>query len=456
MEEMKVQVSDWTETQKKVVVEIPADRVKPEVEKRYKSVAKKVHIKGFRPGKAPLSLIKNLYGRVIEEEVAQNLINETFKEVLESEQIKPLAQADLEEFHYTEDGGLAYTTIVEVAPEFEVTGYKGMELKAPKPDKPIEEAVQEYLDRLRAENVEYISIDESLSEGLIAVLDAFLIDPATGQIDMGNSIKGIESEIGSGDFDPNVERQLIGMKPGEKWIIEATFGEESAPVESWKGKTVKLEIHLREILKKELPELNDKFAKDLGFESLEELKQVTREKIERDREAFRREYLGRQIKQKLLETHNIPVPKKAVKSKVEEEIANLDLQLRRQGIRLPDSFLNSTESRERMEPEAEVEVKYELILDRIAQKEQITLSEEEEREIIDSLARMINVNTEDIRDKITQHPYFDKLKRYRLHSKVLDWVMENAVIVENADSESDSAAASSDEHKEESQKDFQE
>lgn len=457
MEEMKVQVNDWTETQKKVIVEIPADRVQPEVEKRFKSVAKKARIKGFRPGKAPVSLIKSLYGKIIEEEVAQDLINETFKEVLASQQIKPLSQADVEEFHYTEDGGFAYTTIVEVAPEFDVTGYKGMELTAPKPDKPIEEALQDYLEKLRKENEEFIDVDESLSEGLIAVLDAFVIDPTTGQIDEENSITGLNCKIGSGEFDLNVERQLIGMKPGEKWIIEASFDQDDAIMESWKGKTLKLEIHLREVLRTELPELNDKFAKDLGFESLEELTRVSREKIETNRQAQRKDFLEKQIRQKLLELHNVPVPRKAVRDKVEEQIRNLDLQFRRHGIRLPDSVLKSRESKERMEPEAEIEVKYELILDKIAKKEGISLSEEEEREIVESVARMIKVDAEDVQNTLTKHPYFDKLRQYKLNEKVIDWLIENAIIVENATPESGEVAESTASQTiEESRQDFQE
>jgi len=432
---MRIQVSDWTETQKKVTVEIPASEVQPEIEKRYRLVAKKAHIKGFRPGKAPISLIKSLYGKAIEGEVAQEFINKTFPEALETQQIKPLAQADLEDFHYTEEGALIYTTTVEVAPPFEAVGYKGIELEAFKEIKSIDELLEEELEKIRNENAEYVSLkNESVSEGLVAVCDIKRADIATynsKEEEEENHLRDIEIEVGKGAFSQEVERQIIGMKPGETWLLELTFGDD-APVEAWQNQTVKLEIYLKEVLKKQLPDLNDDFAKEVGFSSLNELKDSIRKRLEKMREDSRRYFLETQVQRKLLELHNFPLPEKAVQRKIEEQISNLRFQFERQGIRLPAEIFRSAESKERMKPEAEMALKLDLIVDKIAQQEGITLSQEEEQEIVDLLVKMFGDSGENMREEIIKHPYFEKLKEAKLYEKTMSWIIENAVIVENS------------------------
>jgi|GEM_PF-756875 trigger factor len=434
---MRVQVSDWTETQKKVTVEIPANEVQPEIEKRYRQVAKKAYIKGFRPGKAPISLIKSLYGKAIEGEVAQDFINKTFPEVLETQQIKPLAQADLEDFHYTEEGGLVYITTVEVPPSFEATGYKGIELEAPRELKAIDELLEEELERLRNENAAYVHLkNESVAEGLVAVCDITRSDMATGHSeedlqDGEKELQDMEIEVGSGKFNSEIERQIIGMKPGETWLLEITFGDD-APVKTWCNQTVKLEITLKEILKKQLPDLNDDLAKEIGYSSLDELKEALRNRIEKMREDNRRYFLETQVQKKLIEIHNFPLPEKAVERKIEEQISNLRLQFERQGIRLPAEVFQSAESKERMKPEAEMALKLDLIMDKIAQQEGITLSQEEEQEIVDSLVKMLGDSGENMREEIPKHPYFEKLKEAKLYEKTMNWIIENAVIVENS------------------------
>lgn len=441
---MKIQVSDWTETQKRVVVEIPAEKVQPEIDRRYRSVAKKAHIKGFRPGRAPVSLIKSLYGGVIQEEVAQKFIDETFSEVLESQQLKPIAQSDLEEFHYTEDGDLVYTVVVYVTPEFEVSGYKGMELRAPKQQKSVDEMIEEEINRIRRENAEYISIDESLSDGLIALCDIRRIDKSQEEKVEGDDLNDTEFEIGSGEFNPDIERQMIGMKPGEKWILELSFGE-NAPSRRWENQSVRLEIHLKDVLKRKLPEPNDELARLLGYSSFEDLREELKSNIEKRLESEKKYFLERQIRSKLLEMHNFQVPEKAVQQSIEEKISNIKLQFSRQGIRLPDHIFKSSESKERLRPEAEIEIKYEIILDRIAAREGITLSPEEEKEIIESVVKTIGEGDEAIREKIVKHPYFERLKRYRLHEKVGQWIVENAVIVEEEEESKNSSYESSEE-----------
>jgi trigger factor len=433
---MRVQVSDWTETQKKVTVEIPASEVQPEIAKRYKLIAKKAHIKGFRPGKAPISLIKSLYGKAIEGEVAQDLINKTFPQALETQQIRPLAQADLEDFHYTEEGALVYVTTVEVAPSFEATGYKGMELEAPKETKSIDELLEEELEKLRNENAEYVPLNESVAEGLVAVCDIKRTDvPADHSKEEATEeneyLQDMEIEVGAGEFSPEIERQIIGMKPGETWVLEITFGD-NAPLKAWSNQTVKLEITLKDVLKKKLPELNDDFAKELGHSSLEELKNSLRKRLEEMRKDTRRYFLETQVQKKLLELHDFPLPEKAVLRKIEEQLSSLRLQFERQGIRLPAEVFRSTESKERMKPEAEMALKLDIIMDRIAQQEGITLSQEEEQEIVDSLVKMLGDSGESMREEIPKHPYFEKLKEAKLYEKTMNWIIENAVIVENS------------------------
>jgi trigger factor len=178
--------------------------------------------------------------------------------------------------------------------------------------------------------------------------------------------------------------------------------------------------------------LNVDFAKELGHSSLEELKNSLRKRLEEMRKDTRRYFLETQVQKKLLELHDFPLPEKAVLRKIEEQLSNLRLQFERQGIRLPAEVFRSTESKERMKPEAEMALKLDIIMDRIAQQEGITLSQEEEQEIVDSLVKMLGDSGESMREEIPKHPYFEKLKEAKLYEKTMNWIIENAVIVENS------------------------
>jgi len=127
---MKVSVSDLSPTQKKLQVVVPAEQVQPELDKRYLELAKKVRLKGFRPGKIPRGIIKNYYGKSIESEVSSQFVHSSYPQALEESSLKPLAEAEIEELSFADDGTFTYSALVEVCAPFVIEGYKGLEVSA--------------------------------------------------------------------------------------------------------------------------------------------------------------------------------------------------------------------------------------------------------------------------------------------------------------------------------------
>ncbi len=433
---MKVSVSDWSETQKKVTVEIPPERVQPQVERVYRDFSAKVRIKGFRQGKVPRSVIKGFYGKQIEAEVAQDLIDKTFSEALESQHIKPLAQAELESFSYHEDGGLLYTAIVEVMPTFEARGYVGMELKKP-PFKPVDDAeIAGELERLRKERAEFVVLEgQAAEDGLTVICSLSPLDEG-GEVVQDKVLRDVEVTIGMGEFHSELERSLIGLKADESRDVEVSF-DETAPEPSWRGKRMRLRVSVGDVGRRTLPDLDDAFAKDVGYESLDTLRRDIQERLEKARVERQKDILRRQIETTLLEKHDLPIPEKTLAQMIERQISDVEMMLYRQGVRFPEDLFKTDKMRDSVRPKAERVVKLEMILDKIAAQEGIRLTDEEEREIVTSLARVLRIPEEEAEAKAKGSHLWERLTGEKLRAKVFDWIESHAVIVEAPPEERD-------------------
>ncbi len=423
----KVSISDWNETQKKVTVELPPSEVQSEIDNRYREIAKTVKIKGFRPGKVPRSIIKSYYGKVIESEVAQDLINRTFSEVIEAHKIKPLAEADLENYEYREEGSFVYTVIVDVAPSFEAVGYKGMELKKPLYGPVDDDTILSELERLRREHASFEIIeDQAVEESITAIVDLKLVKE-DGEEEL--LLEDFTVTCGEGGLYLQIEKGIVGLKAGESKVFSVTF-EDVAPREDLKGKTVNIKVEVKSVGKRVFPEIDDNLAKDYGYESLESLKEAIRNRIEEERKERTKAILLGQIEKKLLEMHNIPVPQKAVLGEVNSRINDLEIQFLRQGIQIPKDAFRNERFVANIKPSAEETVKLRIILEKIAEQEGISISEEDENEIIANLSKVLRMPESEVREKVKNTVVFERMKDNRLRQKVLEFIENNATIVE--------------------------
>ncbi len=443
---MKVSVSDVSATQKRLTVEVPAEAVQQELNKKYRELAKRVRIKGFRPGKVPKNILKAYYGKAIDNEVAQEFIEKTFPDVLDKEGIKPLAEADLEDFSYRDDGSLKYSAIVEVAPSFEAKGYKEIELKKGKSREISEDDVERELESIAESSASLETLEDAeVKEGHVVTVD---ITPyIDGEVVEEYVEEDIYIEVGKDTlYHPDFSKYLLGARIGDTCEFEITYStSDEAPTEEWVGKTVKFYVDINNIARKELPEINDEFAKNLGFDSLDKLKEEIKGRLEKQIEEEERKYIREQIDAKLLESNDIPIPEKAVLKEIESEIKNIEMQLLRQGI---NHKFDDPGVRERLKPSAELSIKLRIIMDKIAEQENITLSPEEEEEIYNQLASILKVSADEARSRFEKSSLFDKMKANKIREKVYEFIEKHARFVEASEESKEDASETIEEKKE--------
>ncbi len=424
--ELNVSVVDLSANQKKIQVEIPAEKVRKEVEARYRDLAKTVRIKGFRPGKVPKSIIKSYFGKDIEHEISSKFIQETFPEALRETDLKPLAEADVSESHFEDNGPFSYTAVVEVCPPFQVEGYRGMELKKTDPEIPGEQVDAE-LEKIREQHAQLRSLDEErpAREGDVLVVDF------TPYIDGEPFEKGAAqdylAEIGKNSIHPQFDENLVGHAPGETVTFEVDYPED-APTPEIQGKTVQFQVHIKELKEKELPELNDELAKTTGqHDTLEGLRQSIREKLLKQQEDQAKSALRQQINEELLAKVELELPEKALDREVDRLIGNLQHQFQSQGLQVDASRFDTPTIRAEYRPQAALNLKQKLIFQQIASQENLELSEEEVEEIFQQIAMYARMDLEKVKRDFSDSVLVQQSKEAKLQEKVFQLIEESAV-----------------------------
>jgi trigger factor len=366
--EIKVKVLERKGCQAVLAVTVPADEVSAAVEEAYKDVQRQARMPGFRPGKAPMELIrKNFHGQAVEHGI-NNLLRETVHHALEQEKIVPLTVPSVDKVDFHEGKPMKYEVKVECPPEVVLKSYTGLPLSKPaRPDAAAE--LEKRLDGLRENNAKLApSTDETVLDKHFvladyeATLDGKPVDGGKAQDQM--------IEIAAPQSMSGLNEGLKGMKKGETKDIPVQFPAEH-PSKLLAGKTVDFKVTLKDIKEKQVPAADDEFAKDLGLESLAALKERLAKNLESETIRKEREALEKQVIEALLERHPFEVPP----SQVEERAAHLTERLKSflmsQGASEADWTANQAKMTEKNRPEAEKQVRTSYLLVEIAKKEKI-------------------------------------------------------------------------------------
>lgn len=435
---MNVSVTDLSPSQKKLRVEVPASRVQEEFEVKYRDLAKKAKIKGFRPGKVPRSIIKSYYGKAVEHELSSQFIQETFPEALKETDLKPLTQADVSESTFEDDGSFSYTALVDICPPFELPDYDGLKLYKPAPEV-TDEQVDNELDRLRQGHAQLRAVEPErpVRDGDVAVID--FIPSIDGKPFEKGKTRDYMVEVGKGTLHPDFDKHLVDHNRGDDFSFEIDYPED-APTREIAGKKVRFDVTIKEIKEKEVPELNDEFAQSLGnaqFETLDALKNEIRGqflKREEDRISAR---LNEQITEKLLRQIQFEVSSTVVDRESEKMVENLKFQFERQGIPFDSARFNSPELRAGYRAQAEKNVRSRLILDKIAQAEQLTLNEDEMADVFRDVGRSFGVDPEKVKKEFADSTLVEEAKERKLEEKVLEMIQARATYVETPEEAQD-------------------
>ena len=428
--ELNVSVVDLSANQKKIQVEIPAEKVRKEIEVRYRDLAKKVRIKGFRPGKVPRSVIKSYFGKNIEDEVSAQFIQETFPEALRETSLKPLTEANVSESRFDDNGGFFYSAVVDVCPPFQVEGYRGMALdKAPVTV--TEEQVAEELEILRDRQAQLRTVDEDrpIQEGDVVVMD-FMPYMDGKAYERGAAVDHME-EMGKPAVHPEFDKNLLGHRPGDVVTFELDYPE-NAPNPEVSGKRIEFKVTIKDIKEKEVPPMDDDLARAVGkFETLDELKTSVREKLLKREEDQAKAKRQEQIMQELMKKVTLDLSDNAVEREVTRLVGNLQNQFLSQGLKIETAKLDSPSIRAEYRPQAVSNLTQKLIIEQIARQENIELSEDEIEEIYRHIALYARMDVKRVKEEFADSILMEQSKYGRLQEKVLQ-IIEDAAVFDTA------------------------
>ena len=416
----------------KVTSKITVDNNKFEeaVNKAYNKTKGKYNIPGFRKGKAPKVVIETQYGKgVFYNDAIDMLFPEVYPEAIKELNIDPIDRPDLDIEEISKDNGLVMVVNVEVKPEFELGAYKGIEIS--KVDNTVsEEDVEARLNEMVNRNARLTSVeDKALENGDTAVIDFEGFE--NGVAFEGGKGENYNLVIGSNTFIPGFEDQLVGKKAGEEVEVNVTFPE-TYHAENLAGKPVVFNVKVNDVKVKEVPALDDEFAKDTTeFETLAELRADVKAKLEEQAKNAADAEMRNALVEKVSANTEVEVPEAMVQHQIDNMLMELNYQLQYQGLNL-EQLLQMTgrgldELREERRADAERLVKSSLVLEAIAEKENVEANDADVDAELEKMAAMYNMEVEKIKSSLRETDIEDIKGQIKIR-KTLDLLVENATI----------------------------
>lgn len=410
----------------KFEVKVEADKFKEALTRAYKKNIKKFNVPGFRKGKVPMNVVKKYYGvEVLLEDAVNFSIEGSYAEALKENNVRPVDFPKVEVVQAEEGKDLIYTAEVIVYPEVELGEYKGLNVEK-KTYEVTEEEVSAKLKEMQEKNARVEVKEGAIENGNIAVIDF------KGFID-GVAFEGGEGhdyslEIGSGSFIDNFEEQLVGAKVGDKVEVNVTFPENYGKQEL-NGKPAKFEVEVKEVKAKELPVLDDEFAKEVSeFETLEALKEDTTKKLEEANTARAEREYEEAILRAVVENAKMDIPAVMVEQEIDRMVQNLAQRLQYQGLTLEQYFqftgTDAEKMREYMKENAETKVKTELVLEALQKAEKMEVLDEELKEKASEVSKLYGANDEKMVELLLQNQR-EALVADVMTSKVINFLKEN-------------------------------
>lgn len=410
-------------------IAIGSEEFEKAVETAYRKNKNRVNVPGFRKGKAPRSFIEKMYGEgFFYEEAVNSIYPAAYIAAVDEAGIEPVDRADIEITEVSKEKGVTFTATVTVKPEVEVSNYKNIAAAKRKieiTDKEIESEIQ----RLRERNARMVDVDDRpVEKGDNVVIDF------TGYVD-GETFEGGSAEkfpltIGSNQFIPGFEDQVIGHNVGEEFDITVTFPEDYQ-AEELRGQSTVFKIKLHEIKTRELPEVDDEFVKDVSeFDTLDELKADLSKKLTERGERAAQEDFENQLIDTVIGNMTAEIPSCMIESSIDEMVQNFEYRLQMQGLDINTYLqyvgMNMEAFRKTFAEQAEKQVKIRLALEKIGQMENLEASEEETAAKYEELAKSYNMELDRIKKLIPE----SDVKKDVISQKAIDLVRETAIVTE--------------------------
>ena len=418
---MLLNFTDVSPIKKIVEVEIPADLISAESNRVTTEFGRQAKIPGFRPGKIPANVVRNRFAKEIQEEVMSRLLPRTFRDAIADRGLEPVGDPHLEHIDaFVEGAPVKYKAEFEVKPHFELGEYRGIEVDEPKVEV-TETDVESMIERLRDQASAYRpETERGLEEGDFAVID-MTSTPADGEPkqDSGHFKLGDEAM-------PELQDALRGKKAGESAAFEKTYGDD-AQNEAWRGKSVNHEVTLKEIRVQEKPDVNDEFAKSVGgWDTVAQMRETIEGDIRRHREMEAARTKRNQIGETLTDAHHFDLPDALVEEELGKSLNNYARYLASQGVDLEKAEIDWRKIGADFRPEAVKRVKRSLILEAIAKKESLVVSDVEVDAEIRRAANEGGREFADVKHRLKHDGGYEALRASLAQEKALEIVVRES------------------------------
>ena len=431
---MEVNITDLSPCKKQLRIEIDAETVNAKFDAVAKDFRRHAHLPGFRQGKAPLANVMRSYGDKIGEEAKRTLMSDSYAKALKENKLRPVIMPEVEELQFGHGKPFQYLATLEVTPAFEMPEYIGIEVE--KERRSVNDAdIAKALDTLREQRVSYADMDRP------AVEDDFIVVNFTGTIDdkpITDLIKVARGLTEQKNFwlhktqnplIPGTVEALIGSSKGDKKTVTVTIPGDFV-YEEIVGKEAKYEIEVVQVKEKSLPELDDKFAKGFGAESMDKLREGVESDLKNELEYSKKKSIRNQCVDKLLGAVNCDLPETIVNEATRAAVHNIVQQNHQRGVGKEIIEENKDKIYANAKTDAEVRVKANYILSKIAEKEGIKVTDQELSRQVAAMAAQQKIKPQKLAQQLKDNGTIYQVQEEIMNANVIDLLEEKAKITE--------------------------
>jgi trigger factor len=403
-------------------ISIPAAEVEAETARVVATVQKRAKLPGFRPGKAPSSLIRKQFSSDIRQEVLESLVPSQLQKRFEEENLRVVGTPDISDVHLHDGEPLTFSATFDVLPEIELGEYQGVEVPYHDPEI-TDEDVTRRIDELREMKAEYVNVEpRPLAEGDHAVVSMESVSGVDEPVKQDEMVL----ELGGAETLPAFTQNLVGLTPGDEKEFEVAYPEDYGS-SKLAGKTVSFRSVVKGIRRKELPEVNDEFAQDLGdYRTVDELRDAVRKALFAQRQYEAQQDAKNKIIDKLVDLHQFPVPETFVERQIRNRLESSLHGLAEQGVDVSKLKLDWAKVKETQRDKALREVKASLLLERISERESIAATRDEVDREVERLARQQREPVAALQMKLEKDGTLGRIASHIQTEKTLNFLFEHA------------------------------
>ncbi|MBV9499924.1 MAG: trigger factor [Acidobacteriaceae bacterium] len=414
-------MSSAVDCKRSLEIEIPLEEVEKAKERVTSSLKQRVRLPGFRPGKAPVTMIQSRFQEEIRKEVLEMLVPQAFRDRVAKEELKVVGTPDVTDLHFEPDQPIRFKADFEVAPEFDLADYRGVPVKYEEPTVS-EEEVAKRLESMRESKADYVNLDpRPIQSSDYVLVHLKSLQGLAEPID-----QDVQIQVGGEDTLPGFNEALVGATPEEVKEVEIQYPEDYGQ-ERLAGKTVRFELTPKFVRQKELPALDDEFARDLGdYQSLSELRDAVHKSIFHEKQFVAQQEAKEELIDKLIERNDFPVPDAYVDRQIENQVRVQLSNLGGRGIDPSNIKLDWAKVKETQRDKAVRNVRASLLLEKIAEREGIGATKDEVDREVQRIARQEREALAVTRARLEKEGALGRIAGHIQTEKTLHFLFEQA------------------------------